>query len=400
MSTSMSRRTSSRRRAVVAVQVMVLISVLLGFAALTIDLGTMFRARGDLQDAADSAAMAGVSAFTSDAMLRVRLTPTDSNSFNEALQYVRDRARDFSQANYTLGEQTNLLITSDDLKSGWIDLNSASSPLDPLRVVNEFNAVQVVVRRDSSADNQANKPITYYLAPLMGINQGSAVAMATAAFDDRFAGLAVGDGTSNNLPLSTDEALFSAGFALPPGPATDNYSYDDVVEAVNANSDGVNEINIFPGANAPGNFGLLNIGSPNQGNPALALQIENGVTSADMEAEIGTSDVTFYDGAGNPTTYQMTGSPGMKNGLIPSFELQVGEVISFYLHNAVVQQGQNATYTISGMQFGRLMNVNLTGPPSGRGIWIQPLIYSGSDVLTAASAPSSNGMVGKIVLVR
>ena len=50
---------SGRARAVVAVQVMVLLVVMLGFAALTVDVGMMYNTRADLQRAADASAMAG-----------------------------------------------------------------------------------------------------------------------------------------------------------------------------------------------------------------------------------------------------------------------------------------------------------------------------------------------------
>jgi len=55
-----------RRRAVVAVQVALALPVLTGFAAMTIDVGTMYNARNDLQRTADAAAMAamGAIAFT------------------------------------------------------------------------------------------------------------------------------------------------------------------------------------------------------------------------------------------------------------------------------------------------------------------------------------------------
>ena len=50
-----------RRRAVVAVQVAVMMTVLVAFAALTIDVGVMYNARADLQRTADAAALAAAS---------------------------------------------------------------------------------------------------------------------------------------------------------------------------------------------------------------------------------------------------------------------------------------------------------------------------------------------------
>ena len=49
----------ARRRAVAAVQVAVMLVVLVGVAALTIDGGHLMFVRGELQNAADAAALAG-----------------------------------------------------------------------------------------------------------------------------------------------------------------------------------------------------------------------------------------------------------------------------------------------------------------------------------------------------
>lgn len=390
----------TRRHGIVVVQVVVLITVLMGFAALTIDIGTLYRARGELQAAADAAALAGASAFTTDAMLKVRLTPDDDASLYEVLSATVDRVNEFSQLNYTLGSPTVVELSASDISSGWIDLTSGTSAIDPARASNTFNAVQVTVRRASGGGDGSNGPVPFFLAPILGLASGDTFATAAGAFDDRFAGIAVGSGSAGTLPLSTDDTLYTAGLASAPDSSLDNYGYDDGSGSVVSMADGVNEINIFPGVTAPGNFGLLNIGTPNNGLPGLSYQIENGVSAAEMQAEIGTSEITFYDSGGSPTAYSITGTPGMENGLIPSFELQIGQTVSFFVHGAVAGNGANSTYTITGIRFARVMGVQLTGPQSQRGIWVQPVVYSGADVITGVAAPSSNGMIGRIVLVR
>jgi len=50
-----------RRRGAVAVMIVVASFVIVGFAALAIDVGVMYNAKADLQRAADSAALAGAS---------------------------------------------------------------------------------------------------------------------------------------------------------------------------------------------------------------------------------------------------------------------------------------------------------------------------------------------------
>lgn len=59
-----------RRRGVVVVQVAVLLTVLLGFVALTVDVGLMYNTKAELQAAADAAALAGAATlYTEDGLV-------------------------------------------------------------------------------------------------------------------------------------------------------------------------------------------------------------------------------------------------------------------------------------------------------------------------------------------
>ena len=49
---------------------------------------------------------------------------------------------------------------------------------------------------------------------------------------------------------------------------------------------------------------------------------------------------------------------------------------------------------------GRVMAIKLVGAPSGRGLFIQPISYTGSEIQIDPEAPSSGGLVGRIVLAR
>ena len=90
----------------------------------------------------------------------------------------------------------------------------------------------------------------------------------------------------------------------------------------------------------------------------------------------------------------------MKTALERTIDDRIGDVVAFFLHASTAQQGSNAVYTISDIRFGRIMDVRLSGPPTGRGIWIQPVSYNGGGVIISDGAPSSNGLVGRLVLAR
>ena len=381
----------SRRRAVVIVQVIVLLTTLMAFGALSLDIGTLYRAREDLQDAADSAAMAAVSAYTTDAMLQIRWGGTTTSLVAEVDLQATLRATQTAGDNYTLGAPT--LMDAGDFSIGWIDIDSSTALMDTSVVPANRNAVQVILRKEALG---SNGPVPYYFAPVLGDMFGETSALAVAVIEDRYNGYDVGAGGAGTLPISVDETIYYANLAG----GSDNYSYDSVTGIVSSAPDGVAEITLFPFNAAPGNFGLLNIGTPNQGVPALSDQILNGITPADMTTEVGTAQLMFFDSSGSPVSYTISGDPGMKSALESSFLQRVGDTVSFFLHDGVTGTGANSQYNIVEVRFGRVMDVKLNGPPSQRGLWVQPTIYAGGGAGFGPQAPSSNGMVVQLQLAR
>lgn len=384
-----------RKRAVVAVQVGIMMTVLLGVAALTIDVGQLYSARNDLQRAADSAALAGASALTTDDMMDVRLGGGDLDG---VVAETVTRANEYSYRNETLNVATT--VETGDVLTGWIDLSSGTEAIDTGAAGTTFNAVQVSVFRNAAGSNGA---VDLFFSSIFGRYTADSLATAVAAFDDRFAGFDTDTPGSGISPFSMSRDAYNQDYFNGP----DNYSYDEIGESVFGGADGTREIRIYPypysGAGyeaGDGNFGMLNIGNNGQGSAEELNQIVNGVSGAEMEAEIGTSDAVFYDDAGDSITYEITGSPGLSANIEATLEGMVGQVIGFFLHDSIVDDGANTTYTISELRFGRIMYVKLIGQPSERGVYIQPVSYVGNGVRTSPNAPSSNGQMGRIVLVR
>ena len=383
----------ARRRATVAILTMVMLVVIMGFAALTIDIGRLYVARGELQRYADAAALAGAFIYTTDAMLKVRLDASAADEISGVISSGAMLASTTSLENPTLGDPTALEAT--DLVFGKIDLANPTNPINTNPTASDYNVTQVVLRRSDSSGT--NGSIPYYFAPVMGRLTGETAVLAAAAFDDRVSGIVMIDpGGGNIAPFSVHEDVFNGDLVG----GSDAYSYDPDTDNVIASGDGIREVNIYPDDGAPGNFGLLNIGSPNQGVPVLASQIEDGVTPDDVEAEVGTAELVFFNTDGSVNTYDITGDPGMKSALTATLEGKVGQVIGFFLHNAVVENGANSVYTITNLRFGRLMGVVLTGNPADRGVWVQPVVYAGNDLRIDENAPSTNGLLGRLVLIR
>ncbi len=383
---------SDKRRAVAAALVLITLPVLIAFAALTIDVGALYNTRADLQRAADAGALAGVSALTSDTMMQYRTTSNEA-LFYDVTSSATGEVNYFSAQNPSLGSNT-MYIESGDISSGWLDLTSSTSPLQVAAPPGDFpNAVQVVARRTTGG---LNGPLDFFFSPIFGNATSDISATAVAVFDDRVIGFDPESGPGYLVPFTMNDNIFQAELAG----GSDTYQYDSGTDSVSTGSDGVGEINLYPYNLAPGNFGLLNIGTANQGAPAMRAQIEDGVTGADLQAEIGTDDLTFFDSGGNPVSYDVTGNPGLTVSLRSSVEARIGDVVAFLLHNQVTAQGSNSVYTITEIRFGRVMNIQLTGPPSGMGLWIQPTTYAGSGVIVGPEAPSSGGVAGRLVLAR
>jgi hypothetical protein len=288
--------------------------------------------------------------------------------------------------------RTATYVDQSDVTIGWLDPTSGASTLETGGNPALQNAVQVLTRRTGESPNG---PVDALFSRIFGHDHSDVTATATAIFDDRVAGIdpaAAGD----LMPFTIHEDMFDDYFYN----GDDDYEWDGSAESVSNGSDGVREVNLYPHDLSPGNFGLLNIGTPNQGVPPLHDQIDNGVPPGDLETETGSEQLTFYDDEGNPITYNITGDTGMKSTLESNVDGRIGDVVGIFLHSVVSGTGANAVFTITQIRWGRVMDAKLNGSPSQRGIWLQPVTYAGGGVLLSPNAPSSGGLTGKMVLAR
>ena len=160
-----------------------------------VDLGVMYSVHNELQNAADSAALAGASRLvTADADGNAVATPTDALA----------EAKAFGQANLALGAQLALL--NQDVEMGLWDL--AAGDFDPNHYgpsanPDDLTAVRVKTRRDSLA----NSPVTTYFAGAVGLPEVSMTATSSALLG--YAG-SVLEGEVD-LPIAVEETAISDG---------------------------------------------------------------------------------------------------------------------------------------------------------------------------------------------
>ena len=143
---------ANRRRAATGVFVVVMLPVLIGMAALTIDVGIMYNVRADLQHAADAAALAAVQ----------ELTNPDQDEGVEAAKAVADR---YIGANPVLGRR---VAERDDIEFGRATASGAGFVFGPN--MEPYNAVRVTLRHR----------VSHTFAAALG-HGGSTISAAAAA---------------------------------------------------------------------------------------------------------------------------------------------------------------------------------------------------------------------------
>lgn len=381
---------SRQRRGAVAPAVAVSVLMLLGFVALAVDAGRLYVVRGELQNTADAAALAAARALlTVDAQLdNLPQIRTDGYTYASnigALFECTGQPVTVEQGNVTFGQ-----LERPDNLSELLDIWTA-----------DYNAVRVFVRRSKGSPDG---PVSMTLSQLFGNMDADVSASAVAHLDDHMSGYRPPvDGSGGALiPMTVEESIFEAQAAG----GSDDFGYDEDSRSVTYGSDGVPEIILFPYKlsadgvpEGDGNFGILNIGVNNQGEPPVARQVTSGVTQQDLINEIGEPEINFVTDDGYPQIHGITGNPGLKASLKTPLEARVGTVIGFFLHRSpVVFSGSNAIYTIVAIRFGRVVEVDILGQT--KKIVVQPIHYEGSDVLTDPSAPSTNLYASQLRLVR
>lgn len=154
-------------RGMLAAMAAVMLTALVGITGAATDLGLLYTARNQLQNAADASALAAADAII-----------TYDSSFNAQVDYQSawSTAQQLAASNQAIGVNLTLLepdfvVGKWDLAGGqWISTGSSSDP-------NDINAVQVTLRRDETA----NSPVSTYFAGIVGYGQVG-VSAASLAF--------------------------------------------------------------------------------------------------------------------------------------------------------------------------------------------------------------------------
>ena len=292
------------RRGQVIVIAAVMLFVLGGLLALTVDVGQVFVWRARLQNAADAASLAGI-----HKLVRQRL---------EGVSEATARVAAASEA--TLIEQANVSDAGISIQFGKIN---AAGNFETVDGSTSATAVLATASRDSSAPGGS---VRLAFAPLLGINRcpvaGTGVAEVTSSIRGVLTGLA---------PFAVPEERL-----VPPGQEMVFYPADG--EAY----DGLGDVTV-----APGCWGLLNLDGGALSTTELIEWIENGYNGL---FEISEDGYIWIDG-----------TSGFRAALQKPMRAKIGETLIMVVYDVVTGTGSNAQFRCVGFMRGTILEVKLTG---------------------------------------
>jgi hypothetical protein len=342
----------------------------LGFAALSVDLGVIELAKGQLQTVSDASAIAGARQLGIQQWLTV--TAVQRAEFSVAQSAAQSKAVQIALKNKVLGNGAILLPNSTNSNTGVEDVvvGYLSRPFDPNQLLRTdpsdlsipyFNTVQIRASRSASHGGQ----VPGFFSLIWG-HKGSDVKTGATAAALGISGFRKIDGftRANCLPIVLDIATFKA---MVLGQTTDQYTYDAATNTVTAEPDGVTESKLYPVSNGyPGNWGTIKIGVFDNSTSTLEDQIRYGITP-DQLANFPTPD---------PTTGNIPfgGNPGISAGLKDALASIIGKPVRIPIYDPSLTggNGNNLEYQVIAFAPVRIMKVVFRG--KSKYVIVQPIV--------------------------
>jgi hypothetical protein len=346
----------------------------------------MVLAKTDLQHTADAAALAGAEKLQE---LYVEYNmPGQANQAGILLTATTNTpgspmATAEAFASYNKAGNVSIIVPDSDVSFGFTDASgNYTSPYTGFP-----NTIQVIARRDGTA----NGPLNLFFGGLLGTSTANLECTARATiYSGTVNTLQVLQGVSAHiLPVALDYQVWDQFYA--------NGQSPDGTIHVNA-TNGWPELHVYPNpGNAPGNFGLLDIGPPSNYIPAFRNWIDDGATPNDISYLLnnGLVPVSMQD----PQWWKC--GPGLKSTLTPNFQsvmweanliplfkaVQYPSASNNYTYVAASNQGQGAYYDVVG--FVAITVSQATSSGANMDISIQPM--ASVDPTAVLTAPSPAG---------
>jgi Flp pilus assembly protein TadG len=257
------------RTAAIAPLTAVLLIPLLAMAAFAVDIGWISLTQSDLQNAADSAALAAASQLTNGFVsynLPGQSAVNQNSILNTSEAAARTYAKNFAGYNRA-GNVTLTTLPNADVEFGSTDASgNYTTP-----AVGYPNTVKVTVRRDATA----NGPLRLFFGPILGLSSVNLKATAASAVYavtiDSFSNNA--NFKLNLLPITYDVNNWNNFIATGADPDGN----------VTKDSSGSPQLNIYPSVKDSGNFGLLSLDGSHAGASTVSSWISDGMQQSEVQ---------------------------------------------------------------------------------------------------------------------
>lgn len=373
-------RAARRRRGAAAVLGLFLTTALIVLMAVSIDLGYVSVARGELRRSADAAAMAACWQLFDE-----RVQGTAEHDLEQAISLA---ASSVAARNTICTESPLLSDEYSDVQLGYY--NRETPGLFDTSDPSKFNAVRVHLRRQDAVNGE----VPLFFSRLLERGGLGLQCSSTAAMSASIGGFHTppsDDQSINLLPITLDIETWNNAIAHQ---TSDNFCVVDGV--VQPGSDGVFECNLYPqGTGSPGNRGMVDIGGMNNSTADISRQILQGISKQDFE-DFGRP--LKFDVNGQ---LSLNGDTGISAGVKDELSSIIGQKRLIPIFEAVSGNGNNATYTIVRFEGVRILEVKLTGPMSQKRLVVQPaMTLARGAVVTNTATTTSHYAFAPVQLVQ
>lgn len=366
---------------------------LLGMLAFSIDIGWILLTKTDLQTAADAAALAGAEklqklyveyTLPNQAAQNAIFTTATTNTPGSPM----DTAEKF--ASYNRAGNASITMPDNDVSFFFMDAQgNFHKNYKGLGLGAGFpNSIAVIARRDGSA----NGPLSLFFGSVFGFPSKDLTATATATIYSGDVNMlqAIPGVRAHILPVALDMNIWRDFYQT--GLSSDGSMHF-------APNNGYPELHVYPcPGNAPGSFGLLDVGQPQNNMPAFTNWILNGQTPNDVNYLVNSNLVPVS--VAGPQNWKC--GPGIKSSLQSAFQAEIGKpnLLPLFMpasapspwqaqsagtYQAASGTGQNTTYAIVG--FVGVTISEATGTGNNMDISVQP--YAVVDPTAVTMSPFS-----------
>jgi Flp pilus assembly protein TadG len=380
MTKQLPRRSHGRRGGILPLAGALMIP-LLGMVAMSVDLGYIAACRGELQSAADAAALAGGQQLEKPYYLwSAASTTTEKDTIRAAaIASAISAAQTVSSANRAGGVYVTL--SSSDITVGYLDASGNFNSNPPSTTFP--NTVLVTTRRDGTSNGQ----VGLFFGPVFGMQSVAITATArattyTGVINSFNASLGVSD---HLLPMTFDAAQWANFMATGQDPSGN----------VSTDASGLPQIQVYPNQQYVGNFGQLALDDQHVGSATIKNWIDNGLNPAGIQDLVNANLIPIT--AHNPNSWDWIGNPGFKAStvmevnnytgqsfLLPLFKAYNGDPSNY---QAGTGQGANYYYNIVGFVPITIMPVESTNTQ----IVVQPTNFFDPTILVDPTTITPGG---------